>query len=209
MHVLCALQQEDALINRICLSQEKLSQPSPSPSSPSSDQCNAGYLLQGPLVGPPGRDGVAGRDGKDGSPGIPSPPGPPGPQGPPGPPGPSDGLPGSPGLPGPAGPTGPPGSPGPSGVNFDELHEIVRLMAKEELKNLTSEDREPVKVVVEYDNLCPTNEPTPSTPTYNPLKSSPTPKEPNSLPTLPTRTTRRCAQGLTHSDPGQSCRDIY
>ena len=82
-------------------------------------------------------------------------------------------------------------------------------MAKEELKNLTSEDREPVKVVVEYDKLCPTNETTPSTPTYNPLKSSPTPKEPNSLPTLPTRTTRRCAQGLTRSDPGQSCRDIY
>ena len=77
----------------------------------------------GPLVGPPGRDGVgiAGRDG----------------------------------LPGPAGPPGVPGSPSPSGVNLDELREIVRLMAKEELKNLTSEDCEPVKVVVEYDKLCP------------------------------------------------------
>ena len=37
-------------------------QPPPSPTT-SSEQCNGGYLLQGPLVGPPGRDGVAGRDG--------------------------------------------------------------------------------------------------------------------------------------------------
>ena len=64
-------------------------------------KCNAGRLSMGPLLGPPGRDG----------------------------------------LPGPAGPPGVPGSPGPSGVNLDELREIVRLMAKEELKNLTSEDR--------------------------------------------------------------------
>ena len=84
-------------------------------------KCNAVCLPMGPLLGSPGRDGVAGRDG----------------------------------LSGPAGPPGAPGSPGTSGVNLDELREIVRLMAKEELKNLTSEDREPVKVVVEYDKLCP------------------------------------------------------
>ena len=166
---------------------KSIPQPSPSPSSPSSDQCNAGYLLQGPLVGPPGRDGAAGRDG----------------------------------LPGPAGPPGAPGSPGPSGVNLDELREIVRLMAKEELKNLTSEDREPVKVVVECDKLCPATDPTPSTPTTRPItRVNPSPSANGTVrPTVSTRPpifpspgthlfVRTCRRGLSRMDAVPSCRLI-
>ena len=131
----------------------------------------------GPLVGPPGRDGAPGRDGV--------------------------GIAGRDGLPGPAGPPGAPGSPGPSGVNLDELREIVRLMAKEELKNLTSEDREPVKVVVEYNKLCSTTDP----PSGNPLTSTRSPlttKRPKPSPTRPP-VKGSCAQGLTRDDPALSC----
>ena len=81
----------------------------------------------GPLVGPPSRDGIPGHSGPPGH----------------------EGVAGRDGLPGPAGPPGAPGSPAPSGVNLDELREIVRLMAKEELKNLTSEDREPVVIGIQ------------------------------------------------------------
>ena len=157
-------------------------QPSPSPSpSQESEQCNTRHLPMGPLVGPPGRDGVAGRDGIPGH----------------------NGDPGRDGLPGPAGPPGAPGSPGPSGVNLDELREIVRLMTKEELKNSTSEDREPVKVVVEYGKLCPSNNHTKPTKTF-----------PNSLPTTysPPLTrapgNKSCAKGLTVYDPAMSCHQI-
>ena len=173
-------------------------QPSPSPSSSqSSEQCNARRLPMGPLVGPPGRDGAPGRDGIPGHSGDPG----------------RDGLSGSPGLPGPAGPPGAPGSPGTSGVNLDELREIVRLMAKEELKNLTSEDREPVKVVVEYGKLCPATHP----PLSNPLTSTSSPsttKRPKPLPKfsrpIPTRppVNGSCAQGLTQDDPALSCNEI-
>ena len=172
------------------LKQRKTPQPSPSPSpssSQSSEQCNARRLPMGPLVGPPGRDGVAGRDG----------------------------------LPGPAGPPGSPGSPGPSGVNLDELREIVRLMAKEELKNLTSEDREPLKVVVEYGKLCPTTNPTPSTPTTRPItRVNPSPSANGTVrPTLSTRRpifpspgthlfVRTCRRGLSRMDAAPSCRLI-
>ena len=98
-----------------------------------------------------------------------------------GPPG-RDGAAGRDGLPGPAGPPGAPGSPGPSGVNLDELREIVRLMAKEELKNLTSEDREPVNVVVECNKLCPATDATTSKPTSNNSTQQPT-TEPSSVTT--------------------------
>ena len=163
-------------------------QPSPSPSpSPSSEQCNARHLPMGPLVGAPGRDGTPGRDG----------------------------IAGRDGLPGPAGPPGALGSPGPSGVNLDELREIVHLMAKEELKNLTSEDREPVKVVVEYDRMCSTTNSPTAPPTRNPLtrtptKSSNTTKQPSPSRPLPTRppVNGSCAQGLTRDDPALSCNDI-
>ena len=168
---------------------KKTPQPSPSPSfSQSSGQCNARNLPMGPLIGPPGRDG---RDGV--------------------------GAAGRDGLPGPAGPPGAPGSPGPSGVNLDELREIVRLMAKEELKNLTSEDREPVKVVVEYDKLCSatdlpiaTTPPTRNPLTRTPTKSPSTTKRPNPPRPLPTRppVNGSCAQGLTRDDPALSCNDI-
>ena len=176
-----------SFIGYSCYSEELPSpQPSPSPSSSqSSEQCNAGHLPMGPLVGPPGRDGAAGRDG----------------------------------LPGPAGPPGAPGSPGPSGVNLDELREIVRLMAIEELKNLTSEDHEPVKVVLEYDRMCPTSAPLAKQPNPSP---SITPTVHTSCPpctkqptvalngTLPTRSpkTGSCPLGLTFFDPAESCREI-
>ena len=124
-------------------------QPSPSPTT-SSEQCNGGYLLQGPLVGPPGRDGDPGRDGVAGRDDLPSPAGPPGIPGSPG----HDGSAGRDGHPGPVGPPGSPGSPGPSGVNLDELCEIVRLMTKEEMKNMTSEDHKSVQVVVGCDKVC-------------------------------------------------------
>ena len=126
-------------------------------------KCNVGRLPMGPLLGPPGRDG----------------------------------------LPGPAGPPGAPGSPGPSGVNLDELREIVRLMAKEELKNLTSEDREPVKVVVEYDRMCPTTDPTPSSPTNNTSTQQPTTCSP-----IASNPQNRSCAGLTSHDPAMSCHHI-
>ena len=174
--------------------------------------------------GAPGRDGVAGRDGKDGTPGLP------GVAGPPGPPGPSGGAPGSPGLPGPTGPSGPigprghsgpsgtpgppgpsggppgpPGAPGSSGLNLNDLREIVHLIVKDELKNVSSGNGVPLKVVVECDKLCPT-------PTLFANKTSP-----KSLPTIPppaqTGTAKPpmnqlCHQGLTRDDAAVSCREI-
>ena len=183
------------IVGSSCYSEKVPSpQPSPSPSpSPSSEKCNARHLPMGPLVGPPGRDGAPGRDGIPGYSGLPGRDGAPG----------HDGAAGRDGLPGPAGPPGAPGSPGPSGVNLDELREIVRLMAKEELKNLTSEDREPVKVVVEYDRMCPSNNHTKPTKTF-----------PTSLPTTcrPPLTidprNKSCAKGLTVYDPAMSCYQI-
>ena len=184
-----------AIIGLPCYSEKTPSpRPSPSPSpSPSSEQCNARQLPMGPLVGPPGRDGAPGRDG----------------------------VAGRDGLPGPAGPPGTPGSPGPSGVNLDELREIVRLMAKEELKNLTSEDHEPVKVVVEYDKLCPTTNPTPPTPTTRPItRMNPSPSANGTVrPTVFTRHpifpspgthlfVRTCRHGLSRMDAAPSCRLI-
>ena len=128
------------------------------------------------------------------------------------------GIAGRDGLPGPA---GPPGSPGPSGVNLDELREIVRLMAKEELKNLTSEDREPVKVVVEYGRMCSTTDPTPSSPTTRPItRVNPSPCVNGTVrPTLSTRRpifpspgthifVRTCHRGLSRMDAAPSCRLI-
>ena len=198
---------------------EKLPSPQPSPSpSSSTEQCNARHLPIGPLVGPPGRDGAPGHDGAAGRDGIPGHNGDPGRDGAPGRDG--VGIAGRDGLPGPAGPPGTPGSPGTSGVNLDELREIVRLMAKEELKNLTSEDREPVKVVVEYDRMCPTaaplaKQPNPSaTITTSTVQPScpPGTKQPTVTfnGTLPTRSPKKgsCPLGLTSNDPAESCREI-
>ena len=140
-----------------------------------------------------------------------------------GPPG-RGGAAGRDGLPGPAGPPGAPGSPGTSGVNLDELREIVRLMAKEELKNLTSKEPEPVKVVVECDKLCPTIHPTAvlrvkppsSTATVTAQTVQPSSPPATEQPTgtfsgtLPTRSpkTGSCPLGLTFNDPAESCREI-
>ena len=88
------------------------------------------------LHGLPGRDG---RDGKDGPPGqvgrdgVVGPPGPPGQNG-------RDGV------------AGPPGPPGVSAMgNVDNVREIIRLLAREELYNLSQQicNNDPVKVVVE------------------------------------------------------------
>ena len=145
------------------------SQPSSSP-TPSSEQCNAEYVLKGPLVGPPGRDG---RDG-------------------------------SPGLPGPSGP------PGPGGVNFSDLREMVRLMVKEEMKNLSN--NEPLKVVVEYDKLCSITDPSnnKSSNAINSLKPLSRLTSPKSGPPI-ANTSRKgpCAQGFTKDDAGISCREIF
>ena len=123
-----------------------------------------------------------------------------------------DGAAGRDGLPGPAGPPGAPGSPGPSGVNLDELREIVRLMAKEELKNLTSEDREPVKVVVECDKQCPTTDPTMSESNSNNSTQQPT-TQPSSVTTYTpqpgsSQGNRSCGEGLTVDDPAMSCQHV-
>ena len=88
------------------------------------------------LPGLPGRDG---RDGKDGTPGqvgrdgVVGPPGPPGQNG-------RDGV------------AGPPGPPGVSAMDdVDNVREIIRLLAREELYNLSQQicNNDPVKVVVE------------------------------------------------------------
>ena len=130
-------------------------QPQPTQSTNTTGQCNAGYWVQGPLVGPPGRDG------RDGLPGAS------GPQGRNG----GDGLP------------GPPGPPGPSGVDFDEIRKIVRIITKEEMKNLTFPILDPSKMVVECSND-----------TSGPYQCG--------------STTRRNCPGLTPQYPASSCREI-
>ena len=103
------------------------------------------------LPGLPGRDG---RDGKDGPPGqvgrdgVVGPPGLPGQNG-------RDGTTGPPGPPGQNGRDGVAGPPGPPGVtamdDVDNVREIIRLLAREELYNLSQQicKNDPVKVVVE------------------------------------------------------------
>ena len=149
------------------------------------------------MVGPPGRDGVAGRDGRDGSPGIG---GPPGPRGPPGPSG------------GPPGPPGIPGTPGSNRVDLDDLREVIRLMVKEEMKNISEENREPLKVVVEYDKLCPNTDLSTNasfcgikSPRPLPTRTPPTARPRNAKPLA----NQSCAQGLTRDDAAGSCREIW
>ena len=194
---------------------------SPPPQSPTQNtnttgQCNASYLVQGPLVGPPGRDGREGppgregipgrngRAGRDGQPGRRGPPGPPGRAGNDG----SDGQPGrdgsdgQPGRDGLDGKQGPPGPPGPGGLDVGELREIVRLITKEEVNTLSSAPRDPVKVVVE----CSRNA---STLAHPPVQTTSTPSTFTRLP--PYRcdnTSRRNCPGLTPSNPAASCRDV-
>ena len=123
-----------------------------------------------------------------------------------------------PSLSGPQGPSGPPGRDGRdgrdgkdgrdccsagerhvSGVGLEEIREIVRLMAHEELYNLTQQicTRDPVKVVVEcasnQTHVAPTKM-TP-TPTVNPQPSTRPTTEPN-------------CPGITANKPATSCRAI-
>ena len=120
------------------------------------------------------------------------------------------------------GPQGPPGSPGrdgrdgrdgkdgrdccsagqATGVGLEEIREIVRLMAQEELHNLTQQiqARDPVKVVVECDSKQ-TNV------TLVPTKTTPPPVSPPPLPTRPPPDTSVCP-GTTVSNPSNSCRAI-
>ena len=124
------------------------------------------------LPGLPGRDG---RDGKDGAPGqygrdgVAGPPGPPGQDG-------RDGV------------AGPPGPPGASAMDdVDNVREIIRLLAREELYNLSQQicNNDPVKVVVECASA------TEGTPT----------------PTTVPNDTLLCP-GATAKNPADSCRAI-
>ena len=69
------------LLTLRCFGHQTTQQKAPQPTSsiPShSEQCSPEYVIQGPLHGPPGRDGAAGRDGLPGPAGPPGAPGAPG-----------------------------------------------------------------------------------------------------------------------------------
>ena len=189
---------------------------SPTQSTNTTGQCNASYLVQGPLVGPPGRDGregppgregipgTNGRAGRDGQPGRRGPPGPPGRAGNDG----SDGQPGrdgsdgQPGRDGLDGKQGPPGLPGPGGLDVGELREIVRLITKEEMENLVSAPHDPVKVVVECSNNA-------SVLVHPPVQTNSTPSPLTRVsPYQCDNTSQRNCPGLTPYNAATSCRDI-
>ena len=121
-------------------------------------------LCQSHLKGPytlPGRPGRDGRDGKDGAPG-------------------QDGR---------DGVAGPPGPPGISTIDdLDNVREVIRLLAKEELHNLSQQicNNDPVRVVVECASATVV---TPS---------------PTSMP----NDTMPCPDGDTVDNPADSCRAI-
>ena len=214
-------------------------QPQPTQSTNTTGQCNAGYLVQGPLMGTPGRDGregppgregipgTNGRAGRDGQPGRRGPPGPPGPagnDGGDGQPG-RDGKDGQPGRDGLDGKQGPPGPPGPGGLNMGELREIVRLITKEEVKNLTASPpaHDPIKVVVECSNnrsgsvIQTTRTPlftsriqlNTSTPTTgSPITTAPS-QQVMDMPSKCNNTTRKRCPGSTPLNPASSCYEIH
>ena len=125
------------------------------------------------------------------------------------------GLPGRDGRDGPRGRDGlpgPPGPRGPSGIGLGEIREIVRLIAEEEVGNLTTiVHQNPVKVVV---NCADSSSGAVNTPTQAPFNQTPfTPTT-----ELPTggMLTYECANtsnqncpGLTVNNPATSCRDVY
>ena len=125
----------------------------------------------------------------------------------------------SPSLYGPQGPPGPPGRDGrdgrdgkdgrdccsvgqANGVGLEEIREIVRLMAQEELYNLTQQiqARDPVKVIAECDSKQ-------TSMTLMPTKTTPSPVSPTPLPTSSPPDTSVCP-GTTVSNPSTSCRAI-
>ena len=201
-------------------------QPQPTQSTNTTGQCNGGYFAQGPIVGPAGRDaregppgregipGTNGRAGRDGQPGRRGPPGPPslpGIDGADGQPG-RDGKDGQPGRDGLDGKQGPPGPPGPSGLDFEELREIVHVLAMQ-IKNITAKaaPQSPLKVVVECCNHTSSAHRV-IRPTTNPTTQAPQPQQPTRSPQQVSRQcsnmTRPCP-GLSVTYPAKSCYDIY
>ena len=175
-------------------------QPEPTQNTNTTGHCNAGYWVQGPLVGPPGRDGLPGASGPQGK----------------------EGADGQPGRNGADGLPGPPGPPGPSGIDFEEIRSIVRLIAEKEVKNLTAAPppsppppppppQGPLKVVVECCNNTSIPVRRPITPT-----STPSITPPIATASIPTEsppyqcdnTSRKHCPGLTTFNPAKSCRDI-
>ena len=195
---------------------DNLSQQPPQPEpTPSLEQCTNTAAVPFSVVGSPGRDGIPGRDGVPGSSGAPGNDGTPGRDGRNG----RQGRDGQSGLPGPAGPPGAPGAPGASGVDLDELRQIVRLMAREELKNMTTETPQPVTVVVDHNNVCPTTNPRTTSPTRRPFTvGTPAPQSNGTSPTMSVRPIfprpgthdfiRNCRRGLSRLDAAPSCRLI-
>ena len=119
----------------------------------------------------------------------------------------------SPSLYGPQGPPGPPGRDGrdgrdccsagqATGVDLEEIREIVRLMAQEEVYNLTQQiqAKDPVKVVVECDSKQ-TNT------TVMQTKTTPPPVSPTPQPTSNPPGRPQCP-GTTSNNPSTSCRAI-
>ena len=125
------------------------------------------------------------------------------------------GLPGRDGRDGPRGRDGlpgPPGSRGPSGIGLGEICEIVRLIAEEEVGNLTAiVHQSPVKVVV---NCAESSSGAVNTPTQAPFNQ--TPSNPTTELPVGGMLTYQCANtsnqnclGLTFYNPANSCRDVY
>ena len=125
------------------------------------------------------------------------------------------GLPGRDGRDGPRGRDGlpgPPGPRGPSGIGLGEIREIVRLIAEEEVGNLTTiVHQNPVKVVV---NCADSSSGTVNTPTqapFNQTPSTPTTELPvgGMLTYECTNASNQNCPGLTFHNPATSCRDVY
>ena len=157
-------------------------------------------------MGPPGRDGLPGHDGppgRDGQAGRDGLPGASGPQG-------KEGADGQPGRNGADGLPGPPGPPGPSGIDFEEIREIVRLIAEEEVKNMTAPlPQEPVKVVVECcNNTGGVPVRTTSAPSDGPF-TTPTGAPTGNIPYQCDNSSSRYCPGLSPRNPATSCRSIF
>ena len=182
-------------------------QPQPTQSTNTTEQCNAGYLVQGPSgrdgrEGPQGREGIPGLNGKpgqDGQPGRRGPPGPPGRTGNDG----SDGQPGrdgndgQPGRDGLDGKQGPPGPPGSGGLGMNELREIARLMAPQH----------PIKVVVECSNVTGPHVHRTATPSTQ-LPRTPSGTFTSLLPYKCDNTSNEDCPDLTPYNPATSCHNI-
>ena len=125
------------------------------------------------------------------------------------------GLPGRNGRDGPRGRDGlpgPPGPRGPSGIGLGEIREIVRLIAEEEVGNLTTIVRQnPVKVVVNCADSSLGAVNTPTQAPFNQTPSTPTTELPvgGMLTYECANTFNRNCPGLTFYNPANSCRDVY